>query len=241
MTGLFNENGDPTMKTQILSLLLATTLLPITTGCVVIDGGQENNNNTESGWQTGENNQSNGQSNNTTPQGDASFDAIFVSGHLGNYLECPDEGYSHAEAEEDAAFAPCQQGAECGGPLNCEGAQLTIKLVNDGMGAVAGVSVDELALLGDDGSVAVTLPVIDVIDVATGEVFDGHLDAGEELIVRIDYQGPTQLSEFISEGNGAGSFEYPQSAPVRVTFGADQHEDVVVETKDIEVLPSIVT
>lgn len=231
------------MKNRILLLMFTAMLLPVTTGCVIIDGGQGNNSsNAEEGWQTGENNQSNGESNNsTTPQEAPALDAIFVSGHLGNYLECPDEGYSHGELEEDAAFGACEQGADCGGPLNCEGAQLTFKLVNDGMGAAVGVSVEELALLADDGSVAVTLPVIEVIDVNTGEVFDGELAAGEEVIVRIDYQGPTRLDEFVKPADEAGRLAYPQAAPARVTFGADNHDDVVVETKDIEVLPSVVT
>lgn len=191
--------------------------------------------------------------NNTTTQNQEApeLDAVFVAGHLGNYMDCPGDGYSErsassGQANEPAAgapagdFAPCEpsEGEDsCNyGPLNCEAAQFTINISNTGKLAAEGISIDAIALLDENGTIVATLPLIGAVDANTGETFDGNLAIDEEVTLRVDYQGPEDISEFIPSEN-----RWSGSAKLRITIGADNHDDVPVETKAVSVLPAVVT
>lgn len=228
------------MKNSIIAIALCVTASMLTTGCIVTNPGGEGGR-----WEI-EETENNSNNENNTPQEAPALDAVFVAGHLGNYVDCPEDGYTERSAARsapageaaDGAFAPCEDAdAEyCGGPLNCEAAQLTIRVTNDGDAAASGLSVETIALLGEDGQVAATLPLIDAVDVNTGESFDGELAVGEEVTLRVDYQGPQDISEFIPSQN-----RWSGSAILEITLGADNHEDVEVKTKAVAVMPTIVT
>lgn len=206
----------------------------MTTACL-FPGGGETDPTAPPGWEVGGDNQ-------------PAIEAIFVGGHLGNYLDCPDDGYSEPggssdepSSSRDADFAACEPSEDgdesnCGGPLNCEQAQITIKLVNNGDAKALGLSIERIALTDANGAVVATLPLIAAIDTASGEAFDGELAAGAEVTLRLDYQGPTDIEQFLPSQS-----RWDGSAILELTFGADNHPNVVIETKAVSVLPSVVT
>ena len=230
------------MKKYALTMLMLA-LFSTSTACIITQ--PETNEPDE--WEVEENN--NTGNNNTQNQEAPELDAVFVAGHLGNYMDCPGDGYSEqnpSSADEPARgapagdFAPCEpvEGEDtCNyGPLNCEAAQFTINISNDGEIAAEGVSIETIAMLDVDGNIVATLPLIDAVDANTGEPFDGNLAVGEEITLRVDYQGPEDISEFIPDEN-----RWSGSAKLRITIGADNHDDVRVETKAVSVLPAVVT
>ena len=89
------------------------------------------------------------------------LDGVFVSGHLGNYTDCRDQGYTEADGQDrasapandaDVGFGACQPtddgDGSCGSyPLNCEDAQFTIELSNKGEITARGVSIERIELL----------------------------------------------------------------------------------------------
>ncbi len=188
------------------------------------------------------------------PEVKAVLDVNYVSGHLGNYSDCPDKGYSEddgasaGEAEDSAGFAPvagdCAEGESCGGLWNCEEAQITVNLANTSMEAATGVSVEMIELLDSDGMVRAVLPVNDVMVVGEQMSFSGELDAGEMVQVRIDYKGPVNLSELLAEEDPSrsdGRSAYQSSAQLRITVGAENADDVSTDTKEVYVISDVAT
>jgi hypothetical protein len=222
------------MKKTIAGLALLA-MASMTTGCI-LPGGNGGDPTAPPGWEVGGDNQ-------------PALEAIFVAGHLGNYMDCPGDGYSEASGDDAGRAAPADGdfaagdcapaedgGGGCFGPLNCEQAQLTIKLVNSGDTAGTAISIERIALLDANGAVTATLPLIGAVDTATGEDFEGTLEAGADVTLRVDYQGPADITEFLPDEN-----RWNGSAILEVTFGSDNHPDVVIETKAVEVLPAVVT
>ena len=108
--------------------------------------------------------------------------------------------------------------------------------MNSGDTAGEAISIEKIALLDANGAVAATLPLIGMVNAETGEAFGGSIESGAEVLLRVDYQGPVDISEFLPSEN-----RWNGSAILEVTFGADNHPNVVIETKAVEVLPSVVT
>lgn len=218
-------------------------------------------------WPTGENNQPSANNSNTSPEPetkpetepetepkqapespapevDVELSATYVSGHLGNYEDCREQGYSLQEAEEDAANGEGLIDGDCDescGLLNCEPALLTFQLENAGMDPASGVTVEQIALLNNDGEVVASLPITMLTVADTNASFGGELEAQSTLIIRIDYKGPANLNEFLSDEGGSDGIAFHSSAPLRVTFSADDHDPFSVETTAVVVLPSVDT
>ena len=179
------------------------------------------------------------------------LDGFYVSGHLGTYFDCRDEGYTEREESAKRSSEPSGDIAEgacappedeldseysCGGgPLNCQAAQVTLRLSNTSTVDIEGISIDTLDLIGDDDKVAATLPLIEVID-SDGLFFDGKLAAGEEVVLRIEFQGPSDLSEFLPNQN-----TYNGDAVIEVGISADDVEEINVRTKALSPLGVAVT
>lgn len=173
---------------------------------------------------------------------------LFISGHLGNYDSCPGDGYSpndddavRSEPAGDIAAVACAEGSDCGGaPLNCEDAQLTIRLANPGDVAISGIQVDELTLRDRDDAVLATLPLISTIDSATGAAFDGTLEPGEEVDLRILLLGPENLDDFTGSADQAiGSSG--DGAFIDTTVSAEEHPSVTIGSDELYMLPSVAT
>ena len=189
----------------------------------------------------------------------AALDLDYISGHLGNYSSCPEKGYqegvtsSGAEKAEPAGapaqgdFAPCEPSADAescggGGLWNCEEAQLTIQLENTSSERALGVNVEMIELLDDSGMVRAVLPVNDVVVIADQMSFGGELESQEVVKLRIDYKGPVNLYELLKDESADSSGRaYYYEARLRITVGADNADDVVVETKAVQAIPDVAT
>ena len=125
----------------------------------------------------------------------------YVSGHLGIYADCPDDAFTGSGAKADfaraAAMAPCPPDEEnCQNFfMNCESAEVTIRIKNTGTSTLDGVNVAELQLLTAQESILHSLPIV-AVDVPP-ELTDG-LSPGEEVVVRVEFQGPASNWEMIS-------------------------------------------
>ncbi|MFP4599166.1 MAG: hypothetical protein ACLFVJ_12985 [Persicimonas sp.] len=197
----------------------------------------------------------------TEQQDQPDLSATYVSGHLGNYLDCPGDGYTaestmSGEAPsdgDDGAFAgDCAEGEDCSYEMNCEDAQITLRLSNDGEGEATGLQVVTIELFDGDGVSKATLPLIDAIDTDTAESFDGTLEASEEVNLRVEFQGPasphTLLSTSDDDGGDAGDeptggdrMGTDDHGIIEVTIGADNHDDVTVESTELYPVPSVAT
>ena len=178
---------------------------------------------------------------------------VFVSGHLGNYRDCPDDGYSPQSTDSssepapgaDADFAACHpDDQDCNDTLlNCEQAQLTVSLSNAGDAAATGLQADRVELYNLDGDKVADLPVIEVTE--SNAAYDGDLETQETLSLRIDFQGPQnpyQLLDTSSSSSDEGvRFGGGSAGTVRVIFSADNHDDVTVEGKELYAVPSVDT
>lgn len=171
----------------------------------------------------------------------------YVSGHLGNYRDCPGDGYSpqSSDSDGDAGAGACAPGTECEWNGNCEDAQLTVRLTNTGEGAVHGLQVATIELFDADGVSQAVLPLMQTVVVGTGEAFDGELEAGEETMLRVEFQGPEAPDSLLNTESTDGDFSGDRSADnygtIDMTFTADNHDDVVIETTALYPVPSVDT
>lgn len=166
----------------------------------------------------------------------------FVSGHLGNYMDCPADGYGGDDASSRGAadFAPCEAGDDsCGGPLNCEGAQMTVRVTNSGA-ELTSVEVTKVELYSMDGVLLGELPVANVVDASDSTTFDGQIGEGESVDLRIDFQGPADLSQLVADVTEMER-EYTESAFVRVSVSLGNGATLTIESEELFVLPMVVT
>jgi hypothetical protein len=187
--------------------------------------------------------------NNVTPADSPDIKGSFISGHLGNYWDCPQDGYSaptdasSADAGMGADVAPCEVGNDnCGGgPLNCEGAQLTIRLTNGGQADATSVEVSKIEIFDADGLSLAVLPVIGLLDATTNESFDGTLAVGQSIDLRVDYRGPTNLYALLPTDETGSRVGGTESALIEITVSAENHDDVIIDGGELFVLPAVVT
>lgn len=164
---------------------------------------------------------------------------LFVSGHLGNYLDCPGDGYtedgeraeSSGAASKDADFAPCPPDEECNYELNCEDAQMTFQLSNEGTSNVGELQIEKIELLDEQMNPIATLPLIALSDVDEGQTFDGDIETGETLDLRLDFQGPARPYDLMKTDSGY----------IKLTISGDEHPAIIIESTELYTLPSVVT
>ena len=186
-------------------------------------------------------------------QGQPQLNATFVSGHLGNYMDCPGDGYTaggFAGGAPRNGDAACADGEDCdyNDALNCEDGQLTVRLSNEGDAAAEGLQVTTIELFDVDGTSKATLPLIDAINTSSNQAFDGTLEAGEKVTLRVEFLGPENPYSLLvvdddydepsggdrmSGGSGSGTIE--------MTITSDNHADVTVESTELYPVPSIAT
>lgn len=174
---------------------------------------------------------------------------LYVSGHLGNYMDCPGDGFvadaSYAEPDVAAgAAAPCEAGDDsCGGPLNCEDGQVTIRLTNTGQARVTGLQIERLELFDLEGTARAVLPLIKTADIDGGQAFDGTLEPGEEVTLRVDFQGPEDAYSLLNTSGESGDARWGSTGTgiLEVTVTGDNHDDVKIESGEISSLPSMAT
>ncbi|MBA2662850.1 MAG: hypothetical protein H0U74_11175 [Bradymonadaceae bacterium] len=171
----------------------------------------------------------------------------YVSGHLGNYGDCPGDGYGGAgissEGRPAGDFAPCEEGTECTYyPMNCDDAQVTLRLTNSGQATALGMQVIKIELFDADGNSKAVLPLIEVTDTATNATFDGAVEVGTPRTLRVDFLGPESPHDLLSSSDAdVDSRFYSHPGKIEVTFSAENHADVVVLTGELYPVPSVDT
>ena len=177
--------------------------------------------------------------------------ASVLSGHLGNYRDCPNDALEGVGAQGDAAGLCAEVEGEdfdgCGGPLNCEDPMVTVSMSNGGDADALGLTVDKIELLTTSGDVVAELALIELIrlDEIDGILqvvpFDGTIEQsiGTRLDLRI--QGLNDLTILQDPGADEGARLAGTGGIIRVTFSAENHDDVIVESMELFDLPSVDT
>lgn len=185
--------------------------------------------------------------------GDPELKGTFVSGHLGNYDSCPEDGYSEGASEDAPAGAPAaedfagdcaEDSPNCGMFLNCEDAQVTLRLINTGDEPAVGVQVTRIELFDANGVSQAVLPLMATTDVTTpgaSVTFDGLIPLGAERALRVDFQGPQSPWELLAaEGDGSGRYAN-HAGTIEITFRAENRRGEVIVRGEISALPSMAT
>lgn len=124
------------------------------------------------------------------PYEDVDFAAYIVGSHLGNYTACPGEGYMPGQNESE----PMTEEDE-----GCEPGQLTLVIENNTETDWENVQILSLALLNKDGEIVGNPPIYGIFRVPENEPFDGRIPAHTVMTLRIDFQGPADLSEIYGD------------------------------------------
>ncbi len=179
------------------------------------------------------------------PQAPAAELAVtFVSGHLGNYWDCPDEALAlpggadrqagpgaGAPAEAGAPeFADCAEDGCGGGLLNCDQAMVIVQVENVGAHDIAALSARHLVVML---APAVEAEVLSVTDVETGAPAGG-LAAGEQVQLRVTFRGPPN-----------GAVDWDASVPVQVEIVGDADTEgegaAALQTPPLAGVPAVAT
>jgi hypothetical protein len=130
------------------------------------------------------------------PVNGAALALTFVSGHLGNYWDCPGEANGAGaaagaprEAAGDAAGA-CPPGEECVSIINCEAAMVMLEVENETDGALSDFRIERIVLVNDDGTTE-DLEGLGIVDAET-QAPPAALPAGASRTLRVDFRGPAR-------------------------------------------------
>jgi hypothetical protein len=184
------------------------------------------------------------------PRESPKLDGTYISGHLGNYDSCPDDGYSaegNTESSEpasgDFAAGACAEGEDCSSLQACEDGQITVRLRNTGEEDARGLQITTLNLFDAEGQLRATLPLIAAVETDTNEPFDGTLAADKEVTLRVEFQGPANPYSLLQPASGASGDRSMGSSygTLEVTVSGENHDDVVVESTELYPVPSVAT
>ena len=225
-----------------ITMISLGLLLALGTACI--------EDNPKTVWNLEENNPNQPNQPNQPPiiNSDVDLNGVFVSGHLGNYTGCEDEGYtpdssgarmsSAPEPAEDSSGLWEGDCAEDGcGWSQCEAAQLTIKLDNLGTAAAEGLIITKLALFNSDGVHMADLPLETVMNAETNEAAPEELEASGSVTLRVMFQGPANPYEFFADESGA----YRNSGTMQITVESTNHEAVIIKSTVLYTIDNVAT
>ena len=171
--------------------------------------------------------------------------ASFVSGHLGNYQDCPEDGYrAQPDGASDQSSGISQGDCaddQCGSFNSCEKASAILKLSNGGDNDAIGILVQKIELKDESGSTLATLP-LESVTLLDNSQFSGKVGVDDSPSIRVDFQGPVNLSELVS--NDEDSTYERIAAPIaiiHITLSADNADDVIVISPVATSLPAVDT
>lgn len=181
------------------------------------------------------------------PAKNAILKATYTSGHLGSYSSCPDKGYREQASKPASSDAlpegDCAENVpNCFAPLNCDDAQVTIRLTNSSKNTGKNVQVREILLLDSTGMVRATLSIINTMDATTNKPFDNVLDPGETRDLRIIFEGPNNPYQLLADplADEDGRFARP-GGKLKLTIGADNADNILLTTGEVYALPQVDT
>jgi hypothetical protein len=178
------------------------------------------------------------------------LDGTYISGHLGNYDGCPEDGFTAGgndgdpEPSGDFAAGACEEGQDCPSLMACEDGQITVRLRNTGDAEARALQITTIELFDAVGTSRATLPLIDAIDTDTNETFSGTLAAGDEVTLRVEFQGPANPYSLLqtAEDDAAGDMDRSSTyATIQLTVTGENHDDVVIESTELYPVPSVDT
>lgn len=172
------------------------------------------------------------------PNGNQSLELAYISGHLGAYWDCPDDampprGQVDGAAREAGAppeglvAGDCAEDTDCGGFLNCQPAEVRLRVTNDGEEAVDALTVKQLQLDWGNGDLS-NNEVIGLYD-ADGEAYDGVLEPGDSVDLRIEYRGPHP-----------GDVDWDQGLPAQIEVGQEGLSEELI-TPELQMVPQVAT
>lgn len=183
----------------------------------------------------------------------AQLKSTYISGHLGNYWDCPEQGYQGEQKAQpepgqrpagDQDFGACASSEDgfdsCGGLLNCEAAQVTLELSNIGQLAAQGARISEILVLDDQDMVRASLPIHDTMLLPNNETYNGALDVGATIKVRVDFAGPVNINELLGTMNSESRFG-EQKAKLRIKIKANNAAEISIDTKLVSSMPGVAT
>lgn len=166
--------------------------------------------------------------------GTGDFELTFVSGHLGNYWDCPGEANgagtpAGSEAAGDAAAGACAPGFEesCNSPLNCEAAMVVVEVTNTGDTDLGDLNIESIEMIDADGT-TVLLEGLGVF--ATTEPAPGPLTPGGSRQVRVEFRGPPY----------SGANDVPERH-LRIVLSNSDAGSAEVTTPAVYSLPAVAT
>jgi len=197
----------------------------------------------------------------TEPPATDTFELIYVSGHLGSYWDCPGDALSGpattgsapmADAAAEPGFAGAAErcdGDNCGGPwiMNCEHAELTIRLKNTGETTLTGLQVSQIVLMPESGEGSVESELLDATR-SDGQPMATGVAPGEEIELIVQFKGlpPNfDMSWFedaateVPAGSWADS-AFPTMFKVEVEVSTDKKAETV-ESPGLQALPMVAT
>lgn len=152
------------------------------------------------------------------PYDDVDFAAYIVGSHLGNYENCSGKGYIPGQNEAEPMTTEASE-------EGCEPGQITLVIENNTDTDWDNVKVLSLALLNKEGEIVGNPPIYGIFRVPENEPFDGRVPAQTAMTLRIDFQGPDDLSEIY----GDDSTSYA-GVPCEITIENDQEQLVIDPT-----------
>ena len=161
----------------------------------------------------------------------SNLEMSYVSGHLGSYWDCPERATSNTAATPGPSMA---EAADCDGEgcgiLNCESAEVTVQLQNNGVETVNSVDVSHVLLINENPAEPTDLEVLSWSVVPEGALDDG-LSPDENITIRIQFRGPAPVN----------FQQMDESTPIHIEIQDGDGTAVELTTPPLNVLPMMVT
>lgn len=224
------------MRTRTPLLILAAALSLTTVACLdanraVPEPGETNTTTTSTNTNT------------STSTGPEAFALTYASGHLGSYWDCPGDALQLPSTAPAAAEAPSSAGAarrdcadsDCGGPMNCEHAELIIRLVNTGEAVIQGLSVTDIELLVPNAESPIPTELIEAVR-DDGQPLGAAIDRGASLDIIVRFKGlAAENLHTFADSDGIGSL-----LKVHMIFATPKSSGEVT-TPELQALPMVAT
>lgn len=181
--------------------------------------------------------------------GEPGLEAVYVSGHFGNYFDCREQAFENLpDGEADRAAAPIRDGAapdaDCDGNacgiLNCQAARVRVQLENTTLADALDVDARAILFLDLAGEPLAELPITAVRD-STGAAFDGTVESGGVMQLDLEFVGPYSVAAMLDIMDGAAVRGHGLGTTVRVVFESSSHDGPAIETPELFSLPIVDT
>lgn len=184
-----------------------------------------------------------------TPGPTDTFELVYVSGHLGNYWDCPQDALSSTSeaagapepvSSEAADMAACE-GEDCAPMiLNCEHAEVTLRIRNIGEDSLNGLTLASIRLVGPNGADTFESSLVELVRTDGKELSDA-IAADSEIDVVVRFRGLTNDAyQQLSASRNGDAFAPTSGITVEFDFETPNASDTL-KTPSLTMLPSVAT